>query len=61
MELECPKLTYTARISEWIDQVAPNKKDQIPRSHPLFNFLNEEIATNCPSSVEVFNGGKQLV
>jgi len=37
-ELECPKLTYTARISEWIDQVAPNKKDQIPRSHPTLQL-----------------------
>jgi hypothetical protein len=58
-ETQCPKLMYVDPLSRVKDKrdgpaedFLQNQRDV--RDHPLFRFLQKEIATNCPSYVDVF-------
>jgi hypothetical protein len=63
-EVQCPKLGYTEPDWFKLDRNDPlggflqERRDV--RDHPLFSFLKKEIATNCPSNVDVLDGDESL-
>jgi hypothetical protein len=60
-EVQCPKLGYAE--PDWFKL---DRNDavggilQAERDHPLFSFLQKEIATNCPSNVDVIDADPSL-
>ena len=65
-EVQCPKLTYAepTRMPIKVDGDDPlahfMQQERDVRDHPLFSFLQKEIATNCPSYVDILEADKSL-
>jgi hypothetical protein len=55
-EVQCPK--FKLDRDDPFGGFLQEKRDF--RDHPLFSFLQKEIATNCPSNVDVFDGEESL-
>jgi hypothetical protein len=63
-EVQCPLVGYTEPERFKLDRNDPFggvlQEGSDVRDHPLFSFLQKEIATNCPSYVDILEDDKSL-